>query len=222
MGIGAKEHHYSKESIEETCLTEAKAWFTQANDTLFLTEPLILDLGIIRTQRVHFDQIARETYKLPPGAPNNAHQLLQLLQDLTMITKQLQLITEEQHKQGWTKANEATSSSLLGAHFGHYKASITHKLINELHTLLMDTPLWTGFSYWQWKRGINVMLEKITGNCEATKLCIILLFKADFNQLNKFIWKEMMHQAEENSLVTGEQMEAGTERAQSHRATTNT
>jgi len=35
------------------------------------------------------------------------------------------------------------------------------------------------------------------------KLRIILLFEADFNQLNKFIGKEMMHQAESTGLVTG-------------------
>jgi len=49
------------------------------------------------------------------------------------------------------------------------------------------------------------MLEKIAGNCDTMKLRIILLFKKDFNQLNKFIRKEMMHQAEENGLVVGEQ-----------------
>jgi len=49
------------------------------------------------------------------------------------------------------------------------------------------------------------MLEKIVGNCEVTKLKIILLFEADFNQLNKFISKEMMNQAKEQGLVAGEQ-----------------
>jgi len=34
---------------------------------------------------------------------------------------------------------------------------------------------------------------------------IILLFEADFNQLNKFVGKEMMHQAESQGLVAGEQ-----------------
>jgi len=62
---------------------------------------------------------------------------------------------------------------------------------------------------------------KIAGNCKAMKLCIILLFKADFNQLNKFIGKEMMHQAEENSLVAGKNMEASMARAQLHKASTN-
>jgi len=39
------------------------------------------------------------------------------------------------------------------------------------------------------------MLEKIKGNCNVEKLRIILLFEAEFNQLNKLIGKEMMQQA---------------------------
>jgi len=46
---GEKEHHYSKENIEVACLAEARDQFTQANDTTFLTDPLLLTLGIIRT-----------------------------------------------------------------------------------------------------------------------------------------------------------------------------
>jgi len=71
--------------------------------------------------------------------------------------------------------------------------------------MLTDILLQTGFSYQHWKKGINVMLEKIAGNCKVTKLQIILLFEADFKQLNKFIGKEMMYQAEENGLVVGKQ-----------------
>jgi len=55
------------------------------------------------------------------------------------------------------------------------------------------------------EEGDQCLVEKITGNCKVTKLCIILLFKAGFNQLNKLIGKEMMHQAKENELVMGEQ-----------------
>jgi len=144
-------------------------------------------------------------YQPPQDAPNNAKQLLPLLERPAEITDCPSKITPEQHKQGWMKAKESTSSSLSGAHFGHYKASATHKLINKLHTLLADIPLQMSFSYRRWKKGINVMLKKIAGNCEASKLCIILLFEADFNQLNKLVGKEMMYQAEENGLVAGEQ-----------------
>jgi len=49
------------------------------------------------------------------------------------------------------------------------------------------------------------MLEKIKGNCNVEKLRIILLFEADFNQLNKYIGKEMMKQVESTGLVAAEQ-----------------
>jgi len=172
---------------------------------VFLMEPLLLELSAIGIHRAQFDQIADGNYLPPPDAPNNAQQLLPLLQRSNTISDQPQKITTDQHKHGWKKAKETTSLSLSGAHFGNYKARASHKLINTLHTLLTDIPLWTGFSYRRWKKGINVMLEKIAWNCEVTKLQIILLFKADFNQLNKFIGKEMMYQAEENRLVAGEQ-----------------
>jgi len=205
MSTGIKEHHYSKESIEEACLTKAKTRFTQANNMAFLMEPLISELGIISTHGEQFDQITAENYATPPDALDNAQQLLPLLQRPTMISDHPQKITAEQHKHGWKKAKETTSSSLSGAHFGHYKAGANHELINALHTMLMDILLQMGFSYRHWEKAINVMLEKIASNCEATKLWIILLFEVDFNQLNKFIRKEMMYQAEENGLVAGKQ-----------------
>jgi len=49
------------------------------------------------------------------------------------------------------------------------------------------------------------MLEKSPGNFQVDKLCIILLFEADFNQLNKHIGREMMHHTEQHGLVAREQ-----------------
>ncbi len=56
------------------------------------------------------------------------------------------------------------------------------------------------------------MLDKIVGNCEVTKLQIILLFEADFNQLNKFVGKEMMHQAEKSAWSWANSMGADMEK----------
>jgi len=77
-------------------------------------------------------------YHPPQNAPNNVKQLLPLLERLVEITDCPNKLTPGQHKQGWMKAKEMTSSSLSGVHFGHYKASATHAAINELHTLLAD------------------------------------------------------------------------------------
>jgi len=49
------------------------------------------------------------------------------------------------------------------------------------------------------------MLEKSPGNFQVNKLQIILLFKADFNQINKYIGQEMMYHAEQYRLVDREQ-----------------
>jgi len=120
--MGTKENHYTKESIEEACLAEAKAQFTQANRMAFLTEPLLLELGVIGILGAQFDQIADGNYLPPPDTPNNAKHLLPLLQQPTTVSDHPQKITMDQHKQGWKKAKETTSSSLSGMHFGHYKA----------------------------------------------------------------------------------------------------
>ncbi len=42
--------HHSKTGIETACLDEVQNRFTQANDTPFLVEPLLLELRIIGTQ----------------------------------------------------------------------------------------------------------------------------------------------------------------------------
>jgi len=49
------------------------------------------------------------------------------------------------------------------------------------------------------------MLKKSLGKFQVDKLRIILLFEADFNQLNKHIRCLMMHHVEQYSLVAGEQ-----------------
>ncbi len=49
------------------------------------------------------------------------------------------------------------------------------------------------------------MLEKSLGNFQVDKLRIILLFEANFNQLNKHIGCLMMYHAEQYGLVSGEQ-----------------
>jgi len=69
----------------------------------------------------------------------------------------------------------------------------------------LQSPYGPGFHIKDEKKGINIMLEKMKGNFDIKKLQIILLFEADFNQLNKFISKEMIQQAEKTGLVTGKQ-----------------
>jgi len=77
---GTKTNHHSKTDIKMACLEEVKNHFTQANGTPFLVEPLISVLRIIGTQQDQFNQIATGLYHPPQDVPNNAKQLLPLLE----------------------------------------------------------------------------------------------------------------------------------------------
>jgi len=49
------------------------------------------------------------------------------------------------------------------------------------------------------------MLEKQAGNFSVEKLCIILLFKGDFNQNNKWLEQAIMFHAEAHRQMAKEQ-----------------
>ena len=53
--------------IKEVCLEEARVHFTQANDTPFLTPPLVSELGLLNCHATPFDEIAVGTYQPSAG-----------------------------------------------------------------------------------------------------------------------------------------------------------
>jgi len=66
-------------------------------------------------------------------------------------------------------------------------------------------PLLTGISPTRWHTTLNVMLEKLAGNCWVEKLCIIMLFEVDFNSNNKWLGCALMAQVENNQALAEEQ-----------------
>jgi len=62
---GTKTMHHSKVDIETACLDEAQNRFTQANDTPFLVEPLLSDLGIIGTHWEQFEVVLTNHHRMP-------------------------------------------------------------------------------------------------------------------------------------------------------------
>jgi len=65
--------------METACLTEARARFTQVNDTPFLTPPLLTDLGLLNCYDPNFDTIATGQYQPPAGIALGTDKLLQHL-----------------------------------------------------------------------------------------------------------------------------------------------
>jgi len=101
---------------------------------------------------------------------------------------------------GVATVQELMASSASGIHFGHYMAGTFNPEILVVNAMLVDIPLKTGFSYACWKKGLNIMIEKMVGDFNIEKLCIILLFEANFNANNK--WNR---QAEQHELMAPEQ-----------------
>jgi len=62
-----------------------------------------------------------------------------------------------------------------------------------------------GISLLHWHRTLNVMLEKMAGNCLVEKLHIITLFEADFNNNNKWLGQAIMANAESHQALAVEQ-----------------
>jgi len=76
---GTTSHHSKKASMEAACLDEAKAHFMQANNTPFLTMPLIQELGLLNCDKPPFNAIAHGQYQAPEGTNPGAQLLLQHL-----------------------------------------------------------------------------------------------------------------------------------------------
>jgi len=77
--------------------------------------------------------------------------------------------------------------------------------ITIFNTRLANLGFTTGYSLKRWKMGLNVMLEKQAGNFNVKKLRIILLFKGDCNQNNKWFGSAVMFNVELKQQMAPEQ-----------------
>jgi len=93
----------------------------------------------------------------------------------------------------------------LGIHFGHYIAAVKEILTEKINRLMATIPMITGISPQRWRHALNVMLEKVAGNCSVEKLRIIMLFEADFNNNNKWLGRAVMRNAKQLEEIAPEQ-----------------
>jgi len=172
--------------IKKACLEEAKRQFTQVKDTPMLQPPMINLVGINNMDAPAFSQILNGTFKCPENCDLYLQKLLPHLQqreDLPSITIQMY----KEYKCSWETARETTASSPSLVHFGHYIATIADDTIGKLNAILANVWLLSRTAPEHWKHTLNVMLEKLVGNDNMEKLRIIMLFKADFNNNNKWL-----------------------------------
>jgi len=108
----------------------------------------------------------------------NATTTQKILQHLTkpLAVTNIKLQSLNNYIKGWRWAREVTSLSFSMVHFGHYMAGINDPCIAQLNAILASIPVITGYSQNWWRKGLNVMLKKSSGNIKGKWLQIILLF----------------------------------------------
>jgi len=166
--------YHQKVELEQACLEEAGRWFTQAKQTPLLTSPLVDIFGKCGDPK-EVAQTLTGTMILPTlSNPYMVKFLVAMAcpKDVEDITPQ----STQAYCCGWRKARETMGSSTSRIHFGHYIAGTFNPEILVINAALANIPLHTRFSYKRWKKGLNVMIKKTSGdfNVENAELYFFL------------------------------------------------
>jgi hypothetical protein len=178
---------------------ELSVRFNQAASTPFLREPLYSSVGAIGTTEKAID-ILRGSYDIPVSVDTWTGQLIQHLQyipDATTIQNEFMDTTVADYSIGWSKMKERTSPGYSKLSFAQFKAAALHPELASVDYQFSNIPYRTGLSPSRWQHGVDVMLQKQTGNFQPAKLRAILLFEPDFNQNNKLLGRTVMKYAEQ-------------------------
>ena len=196
-----------KEDIEEVCMNENEARFSQSEDTPPMQPPLIQILGLM-AENVAAEQILNGTWIPPDGVDQYATKLLLEMKRPPIVSSHGDLpntIPLDDHVQGWRRQNERTSSTPTGLHFGHYKAGAEHISIATCDAILRSLPYQFGFAPEAWKDIVNVEILKKAGVYDIEKMRTITLMHAEFNMNNKKLGRDLMHFAHKNGTIAPEQ-----------------
>ena len=136
---------FSKQEVEDACIQENKARFTQNSDTPFLTSPLSEEIGFL-AETEQADRILQGTYQPPDQLDQYTNSLIQSLKLPNNEPLQGSLstvITPEDNAESWKNQKETISST--GLHFGHFKAGAEHPRINAFDAKIRTLPYHWGF-----------------------------------------------------------------------------
>lgn len=198
----------SQQEMEQVLCSELAARFHQASTTPFASEPLLMAVGKLGTEK-GAQQILNGTFECPPGTDYWTSRLIPFLK----YSKSAKLVkeaftlhtTSSQHEEGWKKMKENISPGFSSLSFAQFKAAAAHPFLQQIDSLLATIPYCTGIAPNRWKHGVDVMLQKQPGNFLVEKLRAILLFEADFNHNNKKFGRELMFHAEQSQDIAIEQ-----------------
>ena len=153
MGSGSNYQEFlDKRRVEKAIMQSNAARFHLMEHTPPLQDPLLSDLSYLSIMEAS-KQILVGTYVCPLGVDDFTRDFLSCLQISQNIPPGDGIhtsITKDNFQRYWWKAQECTSSSVLGLNFGHYKAVARNDLLSEMHAVFTDITVTTGFSPTNW------------------------------------------------------------------------
>ena len=156
------------------------------NSSYFKLAYLSLFLQSLLLQKYSLYEETLDTRNLLHTSTNieldNLSQVLSLFQKTNDI-EILSAISPTKWSQYQKSAQEATISSILGLHFGHYKVQTLDSILIVIRYSILNLSIKNSIPLKQQTKGLLVMLEKAPGKVLVSKLRAILLLKADFNIL---------------------------------------
>jgi hypothetical protein len=114
-------------------------------------------------------------------------------------------ISVQDYQKFWKKAKENTSCYPDNLSFSTMKAGASSPLIAEIECRLTNIPLKSGYAPDRWKKCLDVMILKKSGNTLLNALRTIVLFPVDCNYAFKHIGREMMRLGEQSMSLAPEQ-----------------
>jgi len=183
--------HVSRADMEYQLRTTFEKWFQLAANTPLLQEPLASHLGSFGDSAAA-ESVLNGTFVCPPEVDCFTRHFLQTLKHPPVNTHTSLEIFCDNFISYWCHVREHTSSSLLGMHFGHYKAAVSSLFLAEIHALMTQLPFTVAYTPRQWQAGLQVILQKKAGVIHVDHLRTILLFEGDFNFGNKVLFGRHM------------------------------
>jgi len=169
----------TKSTLEQVCLDKAQQQFTQAKWSPLLQLPAKTGLGSLQIDLPAFLQILNSTFPYDKISNEYTKKLLHQLQ------KPAQFCKVPSQMEAYIRLGGSMHVKLL-LHPSQVYILVT-TWWEKINHLMATVPLLMGISLEWWWHTLNVKLEKVAGNCAVEKLHIIMLFKANCNNNNKWI-----------------------------------
>jgi hypothetical protein len=141
------------EDIEDACIEENIARFSQSEDTPFMQEPLLSALGYLADTPAA-ESILQGTYKPPTELDRYTKLFINELRMPDNIRNGHQMsdeVTCKGNKRAWSRQKEQVSSEPFGLTFSHYKAASSDPINNQFDAKLRGVPYKYGFSPHKWQ-----------------------------------------------------------------------